>query len=133
MYRQADQLRGQIAVRCHLLLMAVLILLNGCAAVPAFNAGTANLPPVMSLEELHQPYKKIGRIQVSRTVYGTDYALSPNLYEWGLDALRREAAKMEADAVILPEISSKELNIFLFPSFPATEYRANGVAIRFGR
>lgn len=114
------------------LLVVLLLAVAGCAAVPVLPVGTANLPPVMALHELQQPYHKIGRIQVIRKVYAADYAVSPALQEWGLDALRLEAAKMDADAVILPEISSKESSIFIFPVFPATEYRATGVAIKFG-
>jgi hypothetical protein len=132
---QADpQLWSQIAVRTVLFLVAVLFTLCGCAAVPVLNnTSTANLPPVMALEELRQPYHKVGRILVTRKVYAADYAVAPTLQEWGLDALRLEAYKMDADAVILPEISSKESNIFIFPVFPATEYRAAGVAIKFLR
>lgn len=119
-------------MRSIFLLVIMLASLAGCAAVPAFNTGTGNLPPVMELHELQQPYHRVGRIQVTRTVYVNDYALTPYLQEWGLDALRLEAYKMNADAVILPEISSRETSIFIFPAFPATEYRATGVAIKFG-
>lgn len=115
-------------MRSILLFVTMLIALSGCATT-----GTANLPPVMELHELNQPYSKVGRINVTRTVYGVDYAVSPNLHEWGLDALRREAYKIDADAVIFPEISSKELNFLIFSAFPTTEYRATGVAIRFAR
>ncbi|MDD5107864.1 MAG: hypothetical protein PHC49_19890 [Desulfuromonadaceae bacterium] len=122
-------------MRTVLLLVSILFTLSGCAAVPVLNnTSTANLPPVMALEELRQqPYHKVGRILVTRKVYAADYAVAPTLQEWGLDALRLEAYKMDADAVILPEISSKESNIFIFPVFPATEYRAAGVAIKFLR
>jgi len=120
-------------VRNTVLLVAMLITLSGCAAGSALNGGTANLPPVMTLHELNQPYSKVGRIHVTRTVYGVDRVVAPNLHEWGLDALRREALKLDADAVILPEISSKELNYFIFSAFPTTEYRATGVAIKFTR
>ena len=86
----------------------------------------------MRADELgNRGYRTLGRIQVNRTVYFSDYAVSPNLQEWGLRALREEAMKLEADAVIFAEVTSKENTISGFPSFPATEYRARGVAIRF--
>lgn len=116
-----------------LLLAAMLLSLQGCAAVPPLNVGTASLPPIMSTDELGSGYQKIGRIQVTRKVYGTDYAVSPSLHEWATLALREEAGKLNADAVILPEITSRQLDIVVFPSFPATEYRATGVAIKFSR
>lgn len=109
-----------------------LALMAGCAAIPV--GGTSgNLPPVMSMDELKQPYNKIGRIQVTRKVYFTDYAMPPQLHEWATQALREEAGKLNADAVILPEVTSRQIDIVVFPSFPATEYRATGVAIKFGK
>ncbi len=116
-------------VRLFFLLLMVLIL-GGCAAIPIAGI-SGNLPPVISMDELKQPYNKIGRIQVKRKVYFTDYAIPPQLHEWATQALREEAGKLNADAVILPEISSRQIDITVFPSFPATEYRATGVAIKF--
>ena len=119
-------------IRGALLLLLMLVMTGGCAAIPiAGNSG--NLPPVMSMEELNQPYTKIGRIQVTRKVYFSDYAAPPQLHEWATQALREEAGKLNADAVILPEVTSKQLDIVVFPAFPATEYRATAVAIRFGK
>jgi len=114
------------------LTLLMLLILGGCAALPI--AGTSgNLPPVMSMDELKQPYSKIGRIQVTRKVYFTDYAMPPLLHEWATSALREEASKLNADAVILPEVTSRQIDIVVFPSFPATEYRATGVAIKFSK
>lgn len=114
------------------ILLALLMLVTvGCAAIPYSTGSGGNLPPVMSIDELKQPYTKIGRIQVTRTVYFSDYAPSPNLQEWAVQSLREEAGKLNADAVILPEVTSKQLDIVVFPSFPATEYRAAAFAIRF--
>lgn len=119
-------------IRGALLLLLMLVMTGGCAAIPiAGNSG--NLPPVMSMEELNQPYTKIGRIQVTRKVYFSDYVAPPQLHEWATQALREEAGKLNADAVILPEVTSKQLDIVVFPAFPATEYRATAVAIRFGK
>jgi hypothetical protein len=121
-------------VRNAVLFVVMLIALSGCSVVPVFTmVGTDNLPPILTSDELTRSYRKIGRIHVTRTVYWVDYAIPPNLHEWGLDALRLEARKLDADAVILPEITSREAHVFIFPSFPATEYKATGVAIKFGR
>lgn len=109
----------------------LLVLVSGCAAIPFTSVNSHNLPPVIALEELTQPYKKIGRIQVTRKVYFNDYALPPKLHEWATQALREEAGRLDADGVIMPEVSSKQLDIASFPAFPATEYRATGVAIKF--
>lgn len=113
------------------LLALLMLIMTGCAAIPYTAGNSGNLPPVMTLDELNQPYSKIGRIQVTRTVYFSDYAAPPQLHEWATQALREEAGKLNADAVILPEVTSKQLDIVVFPAFPATEYRATAVAIRF--
>lgn len=115
----------------HAIIILILMLLAGCSAVPVTKPDRGNLPPVLSQDELLRPYTKIGRIQITREVYFQDYHYSPNLQEWGLRALREEAFKMGADAIIFPEVTSKQNTIILFPAFPATEYRAAGVAIKF--
>lgn len=113
------------------LLLSMLLLTCGCSALP-FGTGLNSAPPVLALEEAEKrPYIKIGRINIRRTVYINDYAMSPNLQEWAVEALQHEAEKLGADAVILPEISSRELSQVGLPSFPATEYKAAGTAIRF--
>lgn len=86
------------------------------------------LPPILAEDELIRPYVKLGRIQVTREVYGSDYMAVSDIKEWGFAAVRAEAAKMGADAVILPEVSGHTAT---FMVLPATEYRASGVAIRF--
>ena len=63
-----------------------------------------------------------------REVYGSDYIAAPAIKEWGFAAIRLEAAKMGADAVILPEVTGHSVTFMVLPS---TEYRASGVAIRF--
>ena len=115
------------------LLILLLAVMVGCAAIPLPGGNSGNLPPVMAMDELKQPYSKIGRINVSRTVYFSDYAIPTQLHEWATQALREEAGKLNADAVILPEITSRQIDIVVFPAFPATEYRATGVAIKFGK
>lgn len=84
--------------------------------------------PILSQEELIRPYIKLGRIQVTREVYGTDYSVSADISAWGLAAVRREAVKLGADAVMLPEITGRTTASGVFPS---TEYRATGFAIKF--
>ena len=114
--------------------MALLLsLLTGCSAIPTTKPYNKDLPPVLAQDELLRPYEKLGRIQITREVYFTDYdlKLDPNLQEWGVKALREEALKMGADALIFPEVTSRQITIVMFPAFPATEYRASGVAIKF--
>jgi len=111
--------------------MILLLALTGCSAIPTTGPSNQDLPPVLAQDELLRPYEKMGRIQIIREVYFSDYSLSPSLQEWGLTALREEARKMGADALILPEIESRQITIVMFPAFPATEYRAAGVAIKF--
>ncbi len=121
--RPIMQKRSLIAVS---LLMFVLLTVFGCASAP-FMGG--RLPPILSLEELARPYEKLGRIQITREVYITDLTLSANIRAWGLNALRLEAGKMNADAVILPEVTGYTSTISTM--LPTTEYRATGVAIKF--
>ena len=84
--------------------------------------------PILSQDELIRPYIKLGRIQVTREVYGTDYAVSPDITAWGLSAVRQEAAKLGADAVMLPEVTGRTITSGILP---LTEYRATGFAIKF--
>jgi hypothetical protein len=92
-----------------------------------------NLPPVLTQDEIVQPYEKLGRVQVTREVYLFDpYPASADAYAWGIQAIREEAAKMNADAVVLPEVTGHATMPVLPPSvLPVTEYHATGVAIRF--
>lgn len=101
----------------------------GCASLSANISAPRELPPILSQDELIQPYTKIGRIQITREVYGIiDPLMSPDIREWGLSAIRSEAAKMGADAIILPEVTGRSITYLVIPT---TEYRATGVAIRF--
>lgn len=110
--------------------LCLIIFLSGCSAIP-MSKPARELPPVLAQDELLRPYTKLGRIQIVREVYITDYWLEPNLQEWGLKSLREEAARMGADALIFPEVTSRAVTIVLLPTFPATEYRATGIAIKF--
>jgi hypothetical protein len=54
--------------------------------------------------------------------------MPPDIREWGLRVIREEAAKMDADAVILPEVTGHSTTLLVLPT---TEYRATGIAIKF--
>lgn len=84
--------------------------------------------PVLSQDELIRPYTKLGRIQITREVYGSDFTLTPDITAWGLAAMQQEAEKMGADAIMLPEVTGRSANYGIFPS---TEYVATGFAIKF--
>lgn len=84
--------------------------------------------PVLSQEELIRPYTKLGRIQVTRETFGSDFFLTPDIKAWGLTAVRQEAEKMGADAITLPEVTVHTNTNGIIPS---TEYRATGFAIKF--
>ena len=84
--------------------------------------------PILAQDELIRPYTKLGRIQVTRETFTTDYSLTPDIKEWGISAIRQEAQKMGADAIILPEVTGRTTRYGIIPS---TEYRATGYAIKF--
>lgn len=114
-----------------ILILSFLLPVLGCSALP-FSSGMASDTPILTMEEVSErSYTKIGRINIRRTVHLNDYVISPNLQEWAVEALQQEATKLGADAIIFPEVSSRELSQIGIPSFPATEYRASGTAIRF--
>jgi uncharacterized protein YbjQ (UPF0145 family) len=102
-----------------------LLVIAACTVLPP----TRELPPILAQDELIRTYEKLGRVQASREVYGiADYQLTPNIREWGFSAIREEAAKMGADAVILPEVTGQTTT---YLALPTTEYRATGIAIKF--
>jgi hypothetical protein len=103
----------------------LMLMLTACVTLPPIH----ELPPILAQDELIRTYTKVGRIQVSREVYGiADYQLTPDIREWGFNAVREEAAKMDADAVILPEVTGHTTTYLVMPT---TEYRATGIAIKF--
>ncbi len=110
-----------------LLCLPVLLQIGGCAT-PLFNTPTGEGIPLLSQDEILRPYAKLGKIQVTRESFGPDYSLTPDIKAWGFAAIRQEAEKLGADAVIYPEISGHTTTSGLFPS---TEYRATGIAIKF--
>ncbi|MDD2943308.1 MAG: hypothetical protein PHC51_10130 [bacterium] len=111
-----------------LLLFYVLMsfLLSSCSAIrPSSNDDGL---PILSQDELIRPYIKLGRIQVTRETYGSDYSLSPGIKAWGLAAVRQEAEKMGADAIMFPEVTGR---VTTYGIIPSTEYCASGFAIKF--
>ncbi|HBA88723.1 MAG TPA: hypothetical protein DCZ75_12305 [Geobacter sp.] len=108
-----------------LFLLCAILVNCGCATTPAVKA---DAPPILRQDELLRPYQKVGTIEVHRTRYGSRSDLSPADYNWANDALRAEAAKIGADAVILPEVTV-EMDTYIF--FPTSEMKAKGTAIKF--
>ena len=106
-------------------LVVGLLFACGCAAV---KVQTESLPPLLAQDELLRPYHKMASIEVSRERYGSPSDLTPADYSWGYRALQQEAAKIGADAVILPEIKVEMESYILFPT---SEIKAKGVAIKF--
>lgn len=107
-------------------MLAACVLSFGCSMIQPSPEGP--LPPILKNDEVIRSHEALGRIQVVRETYGSDYILTPDVYEWGFKALRREAAKMGGDAVIDAEITARTMTFGLFPT---SEYRATGMAIKF--
>jgi hypothetical protein len=109
--------------------LVVTLLLAGCAGVDSNTRDDSSaFPPILTQDEVVRPYTRLGRIQITREVFTTDALVKTDVYDWGTAALRREAAKMGADAIIFPEVSGENVKSGLLPS---TEFRATGVAIKF--
>jgi hypothetical protein len=108
-----------------LLLLSSLLLSGGCATT---GGRSSDLPPILTQDELLRPYQKLGVIEVHRERYGHPEDLTKADYGWGYQALRVEAGKMGADAVIFPEVKA-ELDTYIF--FPTSEMKAKGTAIKF--
>ncbi len=108
--------------------MLLALLSIGCSTFTFKQAPAIELPPTLSQDELIRPYVKLGRIQITREVFVTDWAVTQDIREWGIKAVREEAAKMGADAVIFPEVTGRSITTLMVP---ASEYRATGVAIKF--
>jgi len=107
-----------------LLFFSMLICISSCTTLSHKGNGN-NLPPILAQDEVIRPYTTLGRIKLSVDIY---VAQSPEAEVWGERALREEGARMGADAIIFPEISSRPAPHLVIP---ANEYRATGVAIRF--
>jgi len=116
------------SLRTVIVLVSMLFLLlpvTSCVTLPPMR----ELPPILAQDELIRSYVVLGRVKATREVYGiVDYQLTPDIREWGLTAIRTEASKMDADAVILPEVTGHTVTYLVMPT---TEYRATGIAIKF--
>jgi hypothetical protein len=113
--------------RCSRFSLLAALMLTGCAMLNMNYQG--EYPPFLSQAELNnRPYVRLGRIQVTREAYGMDSVLIPDIKAWGMEAIRQEAEKMGADAIIQQEVTGRTTSYGLLPS---TEYRASGVAIKF--
>lgn len=117
-------MRGLTKLLLFALIAPVFYITTGCATMVTGDNGL----PILTQEELIRPYVKIGRIQVTREVFGADYVISPDIIAWGHAAVRDEAEKMGADAILAAEVTGRTTFYNLFPS---TEYRATGFAIKF--
>jgi hypothetical protein len=106
-------------------LIATVAISSACASV---SVHAKELPPVLAQDELLRPYDKVATISVRRERYGDREDLTPDDYSWAYHALREEAARIGADAVIFPEVKI-ELERYLF--FPTSEMKAKGIAIKF--
>ena len=102
------------------------ITLSGCATLNE-QPGYESIP-VLSQDEIIRPYVKLGRIQVTRETFTSDYSMSPNIQAWGISAVRQEAERMGADAIIIPEVTGRTTT---YGPIPSTEYVATGFAIKF--
>ena len=106
-------------------LFCAILFSNGCATT---GQRAPELPPILTQDELLRPYQKLGVIAVQRERYGSPDDLSAADVNWGHQALREEAAKMGADAVIFPEVTTDRQTYIFFPS---SEIKAKGTAIKF--
>lgn len=102
----------------------VMLLCSGCATTKP----SPDLPPLLAQDELVRPYNKMAAVRVTRERFGTAYDLKKEDYDWAYEALREEAAKIGADAVIFPEVKLEASSYFLFPT---SQVDARGVAIKF--
>lgn len=125
--KDADQMRRayKLTVLSVLCLICSMLLLS-CSASRI--SSKSDELPILRQDELIRPYTRLGRIQITREVFGTDYSIFPDVTAWGLSAVRHEAAKMGADAVILADVTGRTTTHGLIPS---TEYLATGFAIKF--
>ena len=108
-----------------LLLACAVCLVCSCASV---SVNKESLPPILTQEELLRPYDKVAEIVVHRNRFGLPADLTSSDYSWAYQTLREEAAKLGADAVILPELKMETQTYDLFPT---NSMRAKGLAIRF--
>jgi len=108
-----------------LLLFCAFVLTCGCAMMARHQK---ELPPLLAQDELLRPHQTIATIEVHRGSFGSSWELTPADYNWAHRALREEAEKIGAEAVVLSEIRVEQQQYIIFPS---SEIRAKGIAIKF--
>lgn len=108
------------------LMLISLALGAGCARV---SVHTGSLPPILTQHELNRPYDELGVVSVRRDRTGAPTDISPADYTWAYDALRSEASKIGADAVIYPEVNISVEQYYVV--FPTSHVSAKGIAIKF--
>lgn len=113
------------ASRFLLVVVCAASLLTGCRTTPA---SVMEMPPVLAQEEILRPYQQVAVLEVQRKRYGSPEDLTPEDYTWVYDALRKEANRLGADAVIFPEVKVEVDNYYFFPT---SIMRGKGTAIRF--
>ena len=110
-------------------LLALLYLITACTTLDKLNNNHTNTdPPILSQEQLQRPFVKVGTLEVTRNFLWSMRQLEAADLSWGFRALQKEAYKLSADAVILPEITAVTRS---FALVPYTEIRARGIAIQF--
>jgi hypothetical protein len=107
------------------LLVVLCFVLTACSL---FTNQVRSLPPILTQEQLERPYVKVGVVHVSRERYGSVEDLSPADYDWANQALREEAQRIGADAIIFPELRVDTASYLIFP---ASEISATATAIKF--
>jgi hypothetical protein len=130
MQRKSLQMPSSIKSRIVAALMLSALLTGACSTTRSTDAPPPHdPPPILAQDEIIRPYVELGRIRVTREVYGIlDYNVNPDIREWGMGAIRAEADKMGADAIILAEVTGVTTTYLVLPS---TEFRATGIAIKF--
>lgn len=108
-----------------ILLLCGVLFGSGCATTATHSK---ELPPLLAQDEVLRPYLKMATVEVRRARYGSPEDFTPDDYSWAYKALREEAARIGADAVILPEVTV-DVEKYLF--FPTSEIKARGTAIKF--
>lgn len=118
-----------LSATLHFLALLSLLALTACMRIETLDKRvTPADPPIMSIESVQKPYVKVATIQTARRVLGSINELDADDLEWGYRALRKEACRVGADAVLFPEIST---DFRSFSLIPYTVIKAKAIAVRF--
>ena len=107
--------------------MSCALFVAGCATTTTTKQ-PEQLPPLLAQDELLRPYSKMATLEVRRARWGHYEDVTPADYSWAYEALRREAARIGADAVIIPEVRVESES---YLSYPISEMTAKGIGIKF--